>query len=102
MPDLRGLFLRGYGGQSEALGVQQGDAIRNITGGIWSFGREALYTSEGAFTRSNRKQQPRYVTYISGSSGPAGVDFDASLVVPTAKENRPVNMSVRYLIRALP
>ena len=33
MPDLRGLFLRGHGGNSAALGVQQGDAIRNITGG---------------------------------------------------------------------
>lgn len=31
-PDLRGLFLRGVGGNSPALGVAQGDAIRNIGG----------------------------------------------------------------------
>ena len=30
------------------------------------------------------------------------IDFDASRVVPTASENRPVNQAVRYLIRALP
>jgi hypothetical protein len=29
------------------------------------------------------------------------IDFDASRVVPSAAENRPVNMAVRYLIKAL-
>ena len=28
--------------------------------------------------------------------------FDASRVIPTANENRPVNKAARYLIRALP
>jgi hypothetical protein len=30
------------------------------------------------------------------------LSFDASRVVPTSTENRPVNTAVRYLIRALP
>ena len=28
--------------------------------------------------------------------------FSSSRVVPTAEENRPVNMAVRYLVRARP
>lgn len=32
LPDYRGLFLRGVGGNSAALGVLQSDRIRNITG----------------------------------------------------------------------
>lgn len=31
-PDYRGIFLRGLGGNSAALGELQSDAIRNITG----------------------------------------------------------------------
>ena len=34
VPDLRGLFLRGHGGNSAALGVQQGDAIRILRGSL--------------------------------------------------------------------
>ncbi|MBD8985735.1 MAG: hypothetical protein EGR02_00210 [Clostridiales bacterium] len=38
----------------------------------------------------------------SGGYGKRSVFFDASRVVPTAKENRPVNVAVRYLVRARP
>ena len=38
MPDLRGLFLRGHGGNSAVLGAQQGDAIRNLTGSLYMIG----------------------------------------------------------------
>ena len=38
VPDLRGLFLRGHGGNSAALGEPQGDAIRNVTGRVFSLG----------------------------------------------------------------
>jgi hypothetical protein len=45
-------------------------------------------------------------TYANGEDSDGGdewiLGFDASRVIPTANENRPVNMSVRYLIRALP
>lgn len=34
VPDYRGLFLRGFGGNSSSLGSTQGDAIRNITGNL--------------------------------------------------------------------
>ncbi len=97
MPDLRGLFLRGFGGNSAALGARQEDAIRNITG---FFGYVAANLSRGTGAMG--------VTSV-GTVGAAssdrfylntGYDFDASRVVPTANENRPVNTAVRYFIRA--
>lgn len=101
VPDLRGLFLRGHGGNSAALGVQQGDAIRNITGG------------SPTMTGGGINDQPSgaigmHVWYRQSANtlgGPGltyGLNFDASRVVPTANENRPVNQAVRYFIRARP
>ena len=97
VPDLRGLFLRGHGGNSAALGVRQGDAIRNIKGQI---------TGNGLM--SGGATGPFYSWYTqnfgigNGAYDKNGVAFDASRVVPTAEENRPVNTAVRYLVRARP
>ena len=62
VPDLRGLFLRGYGSQqynsggygvvfhaSVALGQIQGDAIRNITGEIKGGTVEDYSSTSGVF-----------------------------------------------------
>ena len=98
-PDLRGLFLRGYGGKSAALGVQQGDAIRNITGKFGFDDQFAWNGYDGAFTDAG------YAPYGASNEKRefgAAVIFDASRVVPTAGENRPVNQAVRYLVRARP
>jgi hypothetical protein len=125
VPDLRGLFLRGYGSRthtqnngskvgvratthsSGALGAIQGDAIRNIIGyfgteiGIWDLeqaipgvhGPSALqpYLHEGSDGGS--------MSWTVG--GASSVFFDASYVVPSSNEDRPVNIAVRYLIRSL-
>ena len=40
VPDYRGVFLRGLGGNSAALGILQNDAIRNITGSLWLLAME--------------------------------------------------------------
>ena len=111
VPDLRGLFLRGYGEQtsthygtvthrSGALGEIQGDAIRDITsrmsaGTMWG----QHYQWEGAMSIT-----AYYPDALQGggirNNDRARLDFKASRVVPTADENRPVNQAVRYFIRA--
>ena len=111
VPDLRGMFLRGHGSrshlqwngdiigntwtthQSAALGVVQGDAIRNI----WGFG----FTPENNASYSGAATSSGHASFVHGvwsTSQNAGIN--ASRIVPTATENRPVNMAVRYLIRA--
>ena len=98
VPDLRGLFLRGHGGNSAALGVQQDDAIRNIQGVIIGLQDGG---AGGAFYIS-RSFNPGFGHYSGGWTNIGQSTFDASRVVPTAEENRPVNQAVRYLVRARP
>ncbi|MDM8217144.1 hypothetical protein QUW15_13435 [Desulfovibrio piger] len=115
MPDYRGLFLRGYGQQSHsqnngstvgvtstthksgALGEVQGDAIRNIWG-KFSTETPSVEMSD-LFTQYDG---PGNGNGDDGYSGDPRIIFDASRVVPTATENRPVNTAVRYFIRARP
>ena len=102
-PDYRGIFLRGLGGNSAALGVLQGDAIRNITGtmggsaadkaGIWDYGTGVFYQFNQ--NRSSVEYSGKWYSYVS-----QGMGFDASRVVPVANENRPINKAVRYFIKA--
>ena len=97
VPDLRGLFLRGHGGNSAGLGVKQSDAIRNITG---QMGTRVF--SDGGETGAFYGWVDHNFGVGSGGYGKRSVFFDASRVVPTAEENRPVNQAVRYLVRARP
>ena len=57
--------------------------------------------SSGAYSVGHDKGGS-YTDGDTHGEGYGSMDFDASLVVPTAEENRPVNMAVRYLIRARP
>lgn len=99
LPDLRGCFIRGLGGNSAALGVVQGDAIRNITGeapgGSGVKVPASSYT--GAFSLSD-KSSGRISTGENWDLLTA--TFDASRVVPTANENRPKNMAFLYIVKA--
>ena len=104
VPDLRGLFLRGHGGNSAALGVTQGHAMRDISAsGSISVGFGGYLSGSGIFKPVGSHK----VTVIRGtwdnnwSSTNYGLDLSAG-GVPVANEVRPDNRAVRYLIRAIP
>lgn len=93
---LQGLFLRG----SAAGQIQraQGDAIRNIVGNFRCWGMEDRGVAfDGALFKSGTSS----VNFAGGSGQPAVVlGFDASRVVPTATENRPISAIGVWIIRA--
>ncbi len=107
-PDMRGLFVRGYDpaavhdpdGRIRALGSEQGDAIRNITG---------KFTADEFTAYHNKKIEYEGALYATGEYRFSGnksredhsavLAFDASRVVPTANENRPKNINLLYCIR---
>ena len=92
-----GKFMRSIGGSAAALGTAQQDAIRNITGAIPAYDGGTLPASvqSGAF-----KGVAGGGSVVIGSTAPRVYQtFDASRVVPTANENRPINMAVVVLIK---
>lgn len=103
LPDLRGEFLRGWDdgrGVDSGRGLlsSQGDAIRNITGKLpvpapYGFEQHA----EGVLYGTNMTSGGGSVEPIEGGFG---VAINASLMVPTATENRPRNVTFNYIVRA--
>ncbi|PIF13499.1 tail-collar fiber protein [Enterobacteriaceae bacterium JKS000233] len=104
LTDLRGEFIRGWDDgrgvdSGRALLSQQGDAIRNITGKFlgYDYGGDSKAAWGGAFTYINTAGS----TSAAGTAGgEVNTTFDASLVVPTAVENRPRNVAFNYIVRA--
>ena len=102
LPDLRGQFVRGTGGNAAALGVAQGDAIRNIVGSI----NATLATAYVKSTQGTGAMSVGFYEHSGEKYFQAGTNygiyqhasFDASLVVPTAPENRPVNVALLWCI----
>lgn len=92
-----GKFMRGIGGNAATIGTVQQDAIRNITAKMTHNIGETSSQLSGAFKRTS------YVNRTAANSTPylgvGALEFDASLVVPTANENRPLNMAVVVLIK---
>lgn len=101
LPDLRGLFLRGLNGtNAAALGTEQSDAIRNMTGymsSVYSQAQDSLPVSAGVLSwgPENTLCSPNTTTPSSKTSC-WDIYFRASNQVPTAAENRPVNTAVLY------
>ncbi|MEK9495282.1 phage tail protein [Photorhabdus sp. P32] len=90
--DGRGIFVRA----GLQPGMIQGDAIRNITGNVGWQGHGLFTRTSGAFygvlstatiiaAGTNSNSNHGYSAYAT---------FDASKVVPTANENRPLNVSM--------
>ena len=100
-----GKFMRGIGGNAAALGIAQQDAIRNIKGstgyGYGSAIREAGGAT-GAFTGGpdDTVRHQWHFSLHAPNNYQDVVSFDASKVVPTANENRPLNMAVVVIIKA--
>lgn len=100
LPDLRGQFVRGTGGNAAALGVEQGDAIRELWGNLHNYVGLGTPDPEGVFNL--------YQQQTGGYMGTSGAEntlrytitanFRASNTVPTAAENRPVNVALLWCI----
>lgn len=97
--DGRGYFERAIDGTTRQVGTVQNDAIRDIWGHFDTgvVDNHAGY-AKGAFVGSNA------INPKNGSFQPAknwdawGFNFYASLVVPTANENRPLNIGLTPVI----
>lgn len=109
LPDLRGEFIRGWDngrGVDAGRGLLsvQGDAIRNITGGLVATdGNGGIYIrpltgSVGALHYSVSGGNTSGMS--NGAAQIYNVHFDASRVVPTASENRPRNIALQYICLA--
>lgn len=92
-----GKFMRSVGGNAAALGITQGDAIRNITGSISGNGLIGGHNDVSGALGFNAKFGNGAVVQSNYSND--AITFDASKVVPTANENRPLNMAVVVLIK---
>ena len=96
IPDYRGFFLRGLGGNSNAdFATAQGDAMRHLYG-----------TFDGNVNDNNaHKTGVFYLHYWGGSVGADGagggglIGFDSARITPVAVENRPLNKAVHYFIK---
>lgn len=97
--DLRGEFIRGWDAGRNVdfnRGIRsfQQDAIRNIVGEV---GGGSADHGSGVFAYSRLSPNGQ-----TGDNAKQTIySFDASRVVPTASENRPRNIALNYIVRAI-
>ena len=100
LPNTAGRFLRDIGGNAPALGENQGDAIRNITGQFYYSELAAnARAGNGAFRNIKIGTSRHEPDNNAENNETNGWDFDASREVPTAVENRPINTGVNFFIK---
>ena len=99
LPDYRGKFLRGLGGNSAAdIYTTQAEGLPNITGKVTADGRNII--TEGAFELVDTKAYGRTSDYDSMRY----YNFDASrsnAIYGSSEHVTPVNMAINYFIKAL-
>ena len=107
LPDYRGAFFRCIGGNAAELGVEQGDAIRNMIGGFSIHGATPAGTGIGSFQIGTygicfgTTNQSRYLAPSGVASAVVAwgtMNIDVSRAVPTADENRPINYAVNICV----
>lgn len=109
LPDLRGQFVRGVGGNAAALGVAQGDAIRDIMGtlifrggGLDGNEPDVIYSSaSGAFSFQGAQlsEVTSSLVQTQASKTTQEVSFAVSYTgLPVADENRPTNTALLWCI----
>ncbi len=112
-PNFQGMFLRGYGSQAHSqnngttigitstthasgnLGAIQGDAARKI----WGTMGNSVATGSARYSGALKIYPLGGDSTESGGSD-TGFELDSSFITPTATENRPANIAVRYIIKA--
>lgn len=99
IPDYRGQFLRGLGGNSALLGVMQVDAIRELTGTFGFQGGSGSELLAPSGICSQGWMSSGFQHGNSGSNANPIARITASRVVPTAVENRPTNYAVNIYIK---
>lgn len=99
-PALSGQFFRNWGPNVGNAGSWGQDAIRNITGTAGLF--KSLSSNDTRFSGALTLLATTGGSNDSDGRGPAGLSFDASLVVPTGPQNVPQHVwqpAVLYLGR---
>lgn len=107
LPDDRGLVDRGWddgrGYDSGRLfGSEQGDAIREISGGLAFHGSgtgTVLQSSNGAFIPGIARTSYGASSLTAGAGSFDSANFSAAAVVPTAAENRVKNRAYLPIIK---
>lgn len=94
LPDARNRFPRASAAEL-TVGTTQEDAIRNITGRM----NMGLYTSWNGFVKELNNGGNNGAFPAGGSWRWGNITFDASLVVPTAEENRPKSIVLAAYIK---
>ena len=107
VPDLRGLFLRGHGGNSAGLGTRQDESVYIAPGSAQISIASQIYVVKAGYPgTAGNHDRPVGVDVLAprnadGGSGTFQIKGPMS-ITSSANETRPANQAVRYLVRARP
>lgn len=105
LPDYRGKFLRGLGGNSAAdMYTTQAEGLPNITGSIGNINKIYWQSATHSGALSPNDNSGRYAYGDERGTPSNGFDFDASksnAIYGASEHVTPINMAVNYFIKVL-